>query len=179
MLDAAEIATEQDKRLLAHVLRRGRGLVIAVNKWDLAPKDAKFGDKIREKLRDDLPFAAHAQVIFISALTKRGISKLGGCVSSVDENTRRRISTSELNRLVREVLVFERMPGDGRGRYLKIYFCTQADGSPPAFVFFVNDEKLVERPFERRLENILRDMADFSGAPLRLFFRNKKEKNSP
>jgi GTP-binding protein len=178
LLDAAEIATDQDKHLLSHVLRRGRGLVIAVNKWDLAPKDAKFGGKMREKLRDELPFAAHAPVIFISALTKRGISKLSCCISSVDENTRRRISTSELNRLVREVLVFERMPGDGRGRYLKIYFCTQADGSPPAFVFFVNDEKLVENPFERRLENILRDMADFSGAPVRLFFRNKKEKNS-
>ncbi|MDR1510655.1 MAG: ribosome biogenesis GTPase Der [Synergistaceae bacterium] len=178
LLDAAEIATDQDKRLLSHVLRRGRGLVIAVNKWDLAPKDAKFGGKIREKLKDELPFAAHAPAVFISALTKRGISKLGDCLSAVDENTRRRIPTSELNKLVREILAFERMPGDGRGRYLKIYFCTQVDGSPPAFVFFVNDEKLAGKPFERRLENILRNMADFSGAPIRLFFRNKKEKNS-
>jgi GTP-binding protein len=175
LMDAAEIATDQDKRLLSHVLRRGRGLVIAVNKWDLAPKNARFGGEVREKLRDELPFAAHAPVIFVSALTKRGISKLGGALSAVDENTRRRIPTAELNRLVREVLVFERMPGDGRGRYLKIYYCTQADGSPPAFVFFVNDERLVGKPFERRLENILRDMADFSGAPVRLFFRNKKD----
>ncbi|MDR2780711.1 MAG: ribosome biogenesis GTPase Der [Synergistaceae bacterium] len=177
LLDAAEIATDQDKRLLSHVLRRGRGLVIAVNKWDLAPKNAKIGDTIREKLRDELPFAEHAPVIFMSALTKRGIDKLGSRISAVNENTRRRIPTSELNRLVREVLVFERMPGDGRGRYLKIYFCTQADGSPPAFVFFVNDEKLAGKPFERRLENILRGMADFSGAPIRLFLRNKKDKN--
>jgi GTP-binding protein len=172
LLDASELATDQDKRLLSHVLRRGRGLVIAVNKWDTVSKNAKIGDKIREKLRDELPFASHAPVIFISALTKRGVSKLGGCISAVDENRRRRISTPELNRLVREVLAFERMPSDGRGRYLKVYFCTQADGSPPAFVFFVNDEKLVEKPFERRLENILRNMADFSGTPVRLFFRN-------
>jgi len=173
LLDATEPATDQDKRLLSHVLDRGRGLVIAVNKWDLAPKDAKAGDRMRDKLKDELPFAGHAPVIFMSALTKRGVSKLGDHLAAVDENRKRRISTSEINRLVREVLVFERMPGDDRGRYLKIAFCTQADGAPPAFVFFVNDSKLVSKPFERRLENILRKMADFSGVPIRLFFRNK------
>jgi GTP-binding protein len=175
LLDSSELVTDQDKRLLSHVLDRGRGLVIAVNKWDLAPKEAKIGDKVRGLLKDELPFASHAPVIFMSALTKRGISKIGEHLTSVDENRKRRISTSELNRLVREVLVFERMPGDDRGRYLKISFCTQADGVPPAFVFFVNDAKLVSRPFEHRLENILRKMADFSGVPIRLFFRNKHE----
>jgi GTP-binding protein len=173
LLDASELVTEQDKRLIGHVLDRGRGLVIAVNKWDLAPKDAKAGDKMLAKLKDELPFAAHAPIVFLSALTGRGITRLGPLLSTVDENRRRRIPTSELNRLVREVLVFERMPGDGRGRSLKIAFCTQADGAPPAFVFFTNDEKLASRPFERRLENILRRMADFSGSPIKLFFRNK------
>ncbi|MCL2683712.1 MAG: ribosome biogenesis GTPase Der [Synergistaceae bacterium] len=173
LLDMSELVTEQDKRLLGHVLDRGKGLVIAVNKWDLAPKDAKVGDRMRDKLRDDVPFTSHAPILFMSALTKRGVSKLGGHLASVDENRRRRIATPELNRLVREVLAFERMPGDDRGRSLKISYCTQANGAPPAFVFFVNDEKLVSRPFERRLENILRRMADFSGTPIRLFFRKK------
>jgi GTP-binding protein len=175
LLDASELVTDQDKRLLAHVLDRGRGLVIAVNKWDLVGKDPKSGDKMRDKLRDELPFASHAPILFLSALTKRGVPKLGDYLALVDENRRMRISTSELNRLVREVLAFERMPGDDRGRYLKIAFCTQADGPPPAFVFFVNDEHLVTKPFERRLENIIRKMADFSGVPLRLFFRKKRE----
>lgn len=175
MLDASELVTDQDKRLIGHVLERGKGLIVVVNKWDLAPKEEKIGDKMRKLLRDELPFASHAPVLFMSALTKRGVSRLNQHIIAVDENRQRRISTSELNRLVREVLVFERMPGDGRGRYLKVSFCTQAAGAPHAFVFFVNDEKLVSKPFERRLENILRKMADFSGTPIRLFFRNKQE----
>jgi GTP-binding protein len=173
LLDVSEFVTEQDKRLVGHVLDRGKGLVIAVNKWDLAPKDARVGDRIRDRMREDMPFAAHAPWVFLSALTKRGVSKLGGHLVAVDENRRRRIATPELNRLVREVLALERMPGNDRGRSLKISYCTQAEGVPPAFVFFVNDEKLASRPFERRLENILRRMADFSGRPIRLFFRDK------
>ena len=176
VLDTSEMATEQDKRLVGHVMERGRGLVIVVNKWDLVKDGARAGDKMRDKLRDEFPFASHAPVIFSSALSKRGIGKIAGCIDSVDENRRRRISTSELNRLVREVLAFERMPSV-RGRSLKISYCTQADGEPPAFVFFVNDGKLVSKPFTRRLENILRGMADFSGTPLRLFFREKNEGN--
>ncbi|MDR3255954.1 MAG: ribosome biogenesis GTPase Der [Synergistaceae bacterium] len=173
MLDATELVTDQDKRLVGQVLERGKGLLIVVNKWDLAPKDEKVGDRMRAKLKDEMPFAAHAPMLFMSALTKRGISRLNQRILSVDLNRRARISTSELNRLVREVLAFERMPGD-KGRYLKISFCTQANGVPPAFVFFVNDRNLVTNPFERRLENILRKMGDFSGVPLRLFFRNKQ-----
>ena len=176
LLDATELATDQDKRLIGHVLDRGRGLVLVVNKWDLAPKEEKIGDKTKKLLKEEIPFAIHAPMLFLSAKTRRGISRLDQHIRAVDENRRRRISTSELNRLVREVLAFERMPSDGRGRYLKILFCTQADGTPPAFVFFVNDEKLVTKAFERRLENILRKMADFSGTPIRLFFRSKQEK---
>ena len=174
MLDASEPATDQDKRLTGHVLERGRGLIIAVNKWDLVGKDEKSGDRMRDRLKDEMPFASHSPFVFLSALTGRGVAKLPPRVVSVDHNRRRRISTSELNRLVHEVLAFERMPGDDRGRYLRVSYCTQADGAPPAFVFFVNDEKLVSKPFERRLENVIRRMADFSGVPLRLFFRNKR-----
>jgi GTP-binding protein len=176
VLDASEVAAEQDKRLVGHVMERGRGLVLVVNKWDLVKDGAASGDKMRDKVRDEFSFASHAPVIFVSALSKRGIGKIGGCIDSVDENRRRRISTSELNRLVREVFAFERMPAV-RGRSLKISFCTQADGEPPAFVFFVNDDKLVSKPFMRRVENILRGMADFSGTPLKLFFRKKSEGN--
>ncbi|MDR3320944.1 MAG: ribosome biogenesis GTPase Der [Synergistaceae bacterium] len=177
MLDASELVTEQDKRLVGQVLERGKGLVVVVNKWDLAPKEEKIGDRMRALLKDEMPFASHAPLLFMSAQTKRGVSRLNQRILAVDENRRRRISTSELNRLVREVLAFERMPGE-KGRYLKVSFCTQADGVPPAFVFFVNDRNLVTRPFERRMENILRKMGDFSGVPLRLFFRDKRQKSS-
>ena len=96
----------------------------------------------------------------------------------VEENRKRRISTSELNRLVKETLAFERMPGDGKGHSLRLFYCTQADGAPPAFIFFVNDGKLASGSFTRHLENCLRNLADFSGVPLKIFYRNKSEKNS-
>jgi GTP-binding protein len=176
VLDATEPAADQDKRLVGHVLDRGKGLVLAVNKWDLADHDPKAGDRMRDMIRDEYAFASHAPAIFMSALTKRGVTKIFDHAAAVDENRRRRISTSELNKLTREVLAFERMPADARGRSLKISFCTQADGAPPAFVFFVNDPRLVTRQFERRLENILRRMADFSGSPMKLFFREKEKK---
>jgi len=173
LLDAQDPVTEQDKRLIGQVIERGKGLIIAVNKWDLAPKDEKIGDKMSELLADELPFAAYAPKVFISALFGRGVRKLPGLIRKVEENRRRRIPTAELNRLVKEVLVFERMPGDGKGHSLKIYYCTQADGAPPAFIFFVNDFDLASKSFRRHLENCIREMADFSGVPIKIFFRNK------
>jgi GTP-binding protein len=173
MLDASELVTDQDKRLVGQVLERGKGLVLVVNKWDLAPKEEKAGDKMRRLLKEEMPFASHAPTLFLSALTGRGVSRLNQRILAVDKNRGRRISTSELNNLTREILAFERMPGV-KGRYLKISFCTQMDGVPPAFLFFVNDKGLISRQFERRLENIVRKMGDFSGTPIRLFFKNKQ-----
>ena len=124
-------------------------------------------------LLEEIPFAAHAPRVFISALSGRSLGKLPELIKQVEENRRRRIPTSELNRLVKEVLAFEHMPGDGKGHSLKIYYCTQADGAPPAFIFFVNDGELCSKSFRRRLDNLLREMADYSGVPLKIFMRNK------
>ena len=173
LLDAQDPVTEQDKRLIGQVLERGKGLILVVNKWDLAPREEKVGDVMTKKLLEELPFAAHAPRVFISALSGRSLGRLPELIIKVEENRRRRIATSELNKLVKEVLVFERMPGDGKGHNLKIYYCTQADGAPPAFIFFVNDSELCSKSFKRHLENLLRDMADFSGVPIKIFTRNK------
>ncbi len=173
LLDAQDPVTEQDKRLIGQVLERGKGLILVVNKWDLAPREEKVGDVMTKKLIEELPFAAHAPRVFISALSGRSLGKLPELILKVEENRRRRIATSELNKLVKEVLVFERMPGDGKGHSLKIYYCTQADGAPPAFIFFVNDSELCSKSFTRHLENLLREMADFSGVPIKIFMRNK------
>ncbi|MCD8162534.1 MAG: ribosome biogenesis GTPase Der [Synergistaceae bacterium] len=173
LLDAQDPVTEQDKRLIGQVLERGKGLILVVNKWDLAPREEKVGDVMTKKLIEELPFAANAPRVFISALSGRSLGKLPELILKVEENRRRRIATSELNKLVKEVLVFERMPGDGKGHSLKIYYCTQADGAPPAFIFFVNDSELCSKSFRRHLENLLREMADFSGVPIKIFMRNK------
>lgn len=173
LLDAADPVTEQDKRLIGQILERGKGLIIIVNKWDKIPSDAKAGDIMNKLLDDEIPFARHAPRLFLSARSGRGVHKLPELILRVEENCRRRISTSDLNRFVRETLIFERMPGDGKGHSLKIYYCTQADGAPPAFIFFVNNYELSSKSFTRHLENCLRAMGDFSGVPIKIFFRNK------
>lgn len=173
LLNAEDLVTEQDKRLIGQILERGKGLIILVNKWDMIPSDNKAGDKMNKLLDEEIPFARHAPRLFISAHSGRGIHKLPEMILRVEENRRRRISTSELNSFVQETLMFERMPGDGKGHSLKIYYCTQADGAPPAFVFFVNNYELSSKSFARHLENCIRAMADFSGVPIKIFFRNK------
>lgn len=173
LLDAADPVTEQDKRLIGQILERGKGLIVIVNKWDQVPSDTKAGDKMNKLLDEEIPFAKHAPRLFISAHTGRGIHKLPEMILRVEENRRRRISTPMLNRFVQETLMFERMPGDGKGHSLRIYYCTQADGAPPAFIFFVNNYELSSKSFTRHLENCLRAMADFSGVPIKIFFRNK------
>lgn len=175
LLDAQDLVTEQDKRLIGQILERGKGLIIIVNKWDKVPSDAKSGDKMNSLLDDEMPFAKHAPRLFISAHSGRGIHKLPEMILRVEENRRRRISTSELNRFVRETLAFERMPGDGKGHSLKIYYCTQADGAPPAFIFFVNNFELASKSFSRHLENCLRAMTDFAGVPIKVFYRNREK----
>lgn len=176
LLDATELVTEQDKRVIGYIWERGKGLVIAVNKWDLLPRDPKAGDAMMKTLREELAFAREAPVLFISAKSGRGVAKLPEAVIQVNENRRRRIPTPELNRLVREVLAFDRMPTDGKGRILRISYCTQAEGVPPAFVFFVNNPEIPQktnRSFERHVEKLIREMADFRGVPIRLFWRQK------
>jgi len=176
LLDAQEPATEQDKRLVGQVLERGKGLILVVNKWDLANKQAD-GDKMAELLLDEYPFAKHAPHVYISALSGRSLGKLPEYIIKVEENRRRRIPTAELNKLVRETLAFEQMPGDGKGHNLRLFYCTQADGAPPAFVFFVNDPQLCSASFKRRLDNCLRALGDFSGVPLKIFLRQKQQKD--
>ena len=144
LLDAQDLLTEQDKRLVGQVLERGKGLVIVVNKWDLAPKEEKTGDVITKKLIEELPLAAHAPRVFISALSGRSLGKLPEMILKVEENRRRRIPTSELNRLVKEVLVFDRMPGDGKGHSLKVFYCTQRTARRRRRIFREQSRALIE-----------------------------------
>ena len=179
LLDAQELLTEQDKRLVGHVLDRGKGLVLGVNKWDLLPSAEDLGDRIRDRIRAELPMAQHVPLVFLSAKTGRGVQRVLEHVRTVDVNRRRHLKTSVLNKLVRETLEFERMPGDGKGHYLKIFYITQAETVPPTFLFFVNDRQLAERPFVRRLDRLLRELDDFRGTPIRIWFRDRENQESP
>ena len=169
LMDAREPCTDQDKRIAAHVVQKGKGLIIVLNKWDLVDGDGNKADKLRQKIRDDMPFLSYAPVIFASALSGRGLEKIIQAVLTVNDNL--------LNRLMRDVLAFDRLPSDRKGRALKVYYCSQADALPPTFIFFVNKPELVNTSFENHVKNKLRELEDFTGTPIRTFWRGKEKDN--
>ncbi len=177
LMDAREPCTDQDKRIAAHVAQKGKGLIIVLNKWDLVGGDGNKADKLRQKIRDDMPFLSYAPVIFASALSGRGLEKIIQTVLTVNENRKKRIPTNLLNRLMRDVLAFDRLPSDRKGRALKVYYCSQADALPPTFIFFVNKPELVNTSFENHVKNKLRELEDFTGTPIRTFWRGKEKDN--
>ncbi|MDY6400011.1 MAG: ribosome biogenesis GTPase Der [Synergistales bacterium] len=181
LMDAREPCTDQDKKIAAHVVQKGKGLIIVLNKWDLLSvrseelgvRNENKADELIKKIRDDMPFLSYAPVIFASALNGRGINKIIQTVLTVNENRKKRIATNLLNRLMRDVLAFDRLPSDKKGRALKVYYCSQADALPPTFIFFVNKPELVNSSFENHVKNKLRELEDFTGTPVRTFWRGK------
>lgn len=194
MIDALEGVTDQDKRIAGYAHENGRGLVIAVNKWDerlnqerrkagLA-EGGQLGTKERQAMiaeftadvRHGLVFATFAPVVFISALKRRGIQELLTTLTEVGEQHAMRIPTGELNRLIAEA-TFERPPSR-RGRQLKIYYTTQVRVKPPTFVLFVNDPELVHFSTERYLENQIRQRFSLEGTPIRIKVKESSGKES-
>ena len=172
LMDAQSPCTDQDKKIASHVAKKGKGIVLVVNKWDLMSGEKK-ADEIMKKIRDDMPFLSYAPVIFASALNGRGVPKIIQTVTTVSKNRKKRIPTNILNRLMRDVLAFDRLPSDRKGRSLKVYYCSQADSEPPTFIFFVNNPELVNTGFENHVKNKLRELEDFTGTPIRTFWRGR------
>ena len=174
LMDAQDPCTDQDKKIAAHVVEKGKGLVLILNKWDLVTGD-RPGDKLTKRIRDDMPFLSWAPILFTSAKSGRGLQRIAQTVLAVREARRRRIPTNVLNRLMRDVLAFDRLPSNRRGRSLRIYYCSQADTEPPTFIFFVNEPDIVNTAFENHVRNELRRLQDFTGTPLRVFWRGKEK----
>lgn len=174
VMDGEEPFTDQDKKLAGEIIERGKGILLLLNKWDLLGKKEELGDVMKKKMGDEMPFISYAPLAFLSALTGRGVHRVPALVLKVFENRKRRIATTTLNRLLRDILAFDRLPTDGRGRAFKIFYCTQSAVEPPTFVFFVNYPELAEKSFENHIVNELRTLGDFEGVPLRVFWRGKK-----
>ena len=175
LMEGAEISTEQDKKEAGLALEKGKGLIIAVNKWDILLKVPELGDRITRKLRDEMPFVDFAPVLFMSGLTGRGVHKLPETILKVQSNRDRHMESSRLNTLMRDVLSFERMPMGPRGNALRIKSCSQVASNPPVFVFMVNDPHIVTKSFERHVLNKLRELDDFEGTPIKIFWRTKEK----
>jgi GTP-binding protein len=120
VMEGTEPCTDQDKKLAAHAVEKGKALVLLVNKWDTLDKENNLGAKMTKKIREEMPFVDWAPILFVSALHGRGLGKIGPAIQSAFNNRNRRIPTNVLNRLIRDVLAFDHLPTDGKGRTLKI-----------------------------------------------------------
>lgn len=173
VIDASDGVIAQDQHVASYILDEGKGVVIVVNKWDLIAKDERTMDEFTGRIRSALDFIAYAPVVFVSAKTHQRVRLVIDKALVVREAWQRRVPTGDLNELVREATARHSPASKGK-RSLKFYYATQADVTPPTFVFFVNDKRLVHFTYERYLENQLRERWGFEGAPLKMIFRNRR-----
>jgi GTP-binding protein len=177
VVDATSGITAQDTHVAGFILEEFRSVAVIVNKWDaIADKDSNTMASFTADLREKLKFMDYVPVLFISALTRQRISKVLPLAMSIAAQRRQRISTGELNRLLREAMTAHPAP-NRKGKQLKFLFATQAEVAPPTFILFVNDRELVHFSYERFLENRLRAIYPFEGTPIKLVFRNREDAN--
>ncbi len=172
VIDAKEGVIEHDKHIASYAIDAGKGLVIAVNKWDLVPDQDSAIAEWKTKIAYEFQFATYAKVVFLSAKTKKRIHTLMPEIISAYENASRTIMTSALNDVIGEAQLLHPAPSY-KGRRLKIYFVNQSGTNPPKFTFNVNNKGLVHFSYERYLENTLRDNFELEGTPIVIQFKNK------
>ena len=173
VIDAVEGISEQDAKIAGIAHDRGKGIIIAVNKWDAIEKDNKTAVKYEDDVRRILSFMNYAQIVFISAVTGQRLYKLFDLIDMVIENNSLRIATGVLNEILMEAVAMQQPPSD-KGRPLRIYYITQVAVKPPTFVIFVNDKKLMHFSYTRYIENKLREAFGFSGTALKFIIRERK-----
>lgn len=175
VIDATEGVTEQDAKIAGIAHERGKGMIIAVNKWDAIEKDDKTIYKFTNKIRETLSYMPYAELIFISAKTGQRMPKLFETIDAVIENHALRVQTGVLNEILSEATAMKQPPSD-KGKRLKIYYITQVSVKPPTFVLFINDKQLMHFSYTRYIENQIRDTFGFRGTPIRFIARERKEK---
>ena len=174
VIDATEGVTEQDAKIAGIAHERGKGIIIAVNKWDAIEKDDKTIYRHTEKIRQILSFMPYAEIIFISAKTGQRLNKLYDMIDMVIDSQTLRIQTGVLNEIMMEAVAMQQPPSD-KGKRLRIYYTTQVAVKPPTFVIFVNDKELMHFSYTRYLENRIRETFGFRGTALKFIIRERKE----
>ncbi len=175
LIDAIEGVTEQDAKIAGIAHDRGKGIVIAVNKWDAIEKDDKTVYKYRDEIRNVLSYMPYAEILFISAETGQRLPKLFETIDMVIANQTMRVATGVLNEIMAEAVALQQPPSD-KGKRLKLYYITQVSVKPPTFVVFVNDRQLMHFSYTRYLENKIRDAFGFKGTSLKFIIRERKDK---
>ncbi|HEX9044631.1 MAG TPA: ribosome biogenesis GTPase Der [Candidatus Limnocylindrales bacterium] len=173
VIDAADGLTAQDAHVAGYVVEEGRGLVVALNKWDLlTDKTDRSFDQYVARIRRDVPFLDFAPIVSISAKTGQRVTRVLEAAVDVWGERRKRVSTGELNRMLRGA-VERQTPPVVKGRRPKVFYATQASVAPPTFVVFANDAALIHFSYRRYIENRIREAFGFDGTPIRLVFRER------
>ena len=175
VIDATEGITDQDTKIAGIAHERGKGMIIAVNKWDAIEKNDKTMKKFTEDVREKLSYMPYAELLFISAETGQRLPKLFETIDMVIENHSLRVATGVLNEIMAEAVALNQPPSD-KGKRLRLYYITQVSVKPPTFVIFVNDKELMHFSYTRYIENKIREAFGFKGTPLKFIIRERKEK---
>lgn len=176
VIDANEGISDQDKKISSIITESGKGIIVAINKWDLVEdKKSNTINKFEKELAKDIPFLSYAPKIFISALTKQRLGQIFDKSLEVYAQCVKRVSTGLLNKVINEAYALN-PPTSFKGKRLKVLYTTQAAIQPPTFVLFVNNEDLLKDSYKRYLENKLREAFGFFGTPIRISVRERKDK---
>lgn len=175
VIDATEGVTEQDAKIAGIAHERGKGIIVAVNKWDAIEKTDKTIYEYTRKIKEVLSFIPYAEYLFISAATGQRLAKLFEMIDVVRQNQNLRVATGVLNEIMTEAVAMQQPPSD-KGKRLKIYYMTQVAVKPPTFVIFVNDKELMHFSYTRYLENQIRNAFGFKGTSLKFLVRERKGK---
>ena len=175
VIDAVEGVTEQDAKIAGIAHERGKGIIVAVNKWDAIEKTDKTIYEYTRKIKEVLSFIPYAEFLFISAATGQRLTKLFEMIDVVRQNQNLRVATGVLNEIMTEAVAMQQPPSD-KGKRLKIYYMTQVAVKPPTFVIFVNDKDLMHFSYTRYLENQIRNAFGFKGTSLKFLVRERKGK---
>ncbi|MBE5963525.1 MAG: ribosome biogenesis GTPase Der [Lachnospiraceae bacterium] len=175
VIDATEGVTEQDAKIAGIAHERGKGMIIAVNKWDAIEKNDKTIYEFTRKVKEFLAYMPYAEMTFVSAKTGQRLFKMYDIIDTVIENQNLRVATGVLNEIMTEAVAMQQPPSD-KGKRLKLYYITQVSVKPPTFVIFVNDKELMHFSYTRYIENKIREAFGFRGTSLRFIIRERKEK---
>ncbi len=173
VIDAKEGVTEQDAKIAGIAHERGKGVIIAVNKWDAIEKNDKTIYEYTNRIRTTLSYMPYAEMVFISALSGQRLPRLFDLIDMVIENQNLRVSTGVLNEILMEAVAMQQPPSD-KGKRLKLFYITQVAVKPPTFVIFVNDKELMHFSYTRYLENKIREAFGFRGTALKFLIRERK-----
>jgi GTP-binding protein len=175
LLDARQPLAMQNKKIAEFAKDQGKGIILAVNKWDLITKDSSTAREYTKEIQEQFQFVNYAPTVFISAKTGQRVKKLLDLILEVQAESHRRIPTSKLNQFIQTVIK-RYPPRHPSKKAVKFYYCTQAEVHPPLFVFSVNDARLVSKNYEQYLYNRIREQFGFEGVSIRIRFKSHRER---